>query len=272
VARVDLDQLAYEDPMLSDADLERYARQVIMPHMGEDGQERLLAAKVLVVGAGGLGAPVILYLAAAGIGHITIIDDDKVSRTDLNRQIIYRDADIGSAKAQLAAQAAKAINPDIQVSHLVTRINKGNVKNLVAAHDVIVDCSDNADTRYLLGDCAHHQGRTLVFGGAVRMEGQLAVFQSSVAGHVGTACYRCVFPSMPDAKQAPGCSEAGILGAVTGIVGSLQALETIKLCMGQDSTLTGSLLLIEAGQTEFMKIATAPRKDCSCCGGDQADG
>ena len=137
---------------------------------------------------------------------------------------------------------------------------------------MIVDCSDNASTRYLLGDCAHHQGRTLVFGGAVRMEGQLAVFQSSVAGHVGTACYRCVFPSMPDAKQAPGCSEAGILGAVTGIVGSLQALETVKLCMGQDSGLTGSLLLIEAGQTEFMKIATAPRKDCSCCGADQTVG
>ena len=258
--------------MLSDADLERYARQVIMPHIGEDGQERLLAAKVLVVGAGGLGAPVILYLAAAGIGHITIIDGDMVSRTDLNRQIIYRDADIGSAKAQLAAQAANAINPHIQVSHLVTRLTKGNVKNLVAAHDVIVDCSDNADTRYLLGDSAHHQGRKLVFGGAVRSEGELAVFQSSIAGHVGTACYRCLFPSMPDAKQAPGCSEAGILGAVTGIIGSLQALETVKLCMGQDSVLTGSLLLIEAGQTEFIKIATAPRKDCSCCGADQAAG
>ena len=133
--------------MLSDADLERYARQVIMPHIGENGQERLLAAKVLVAGAGGLGAPVILYLAAAGIGHITIIDDDTVSRTDLNRQIIYGDADIGSAKAQLAAQAANAINPHIQVSHLITRLTKGNVINLVAAHDVIVDCSDNADTR-----------------------------------------------------------------------------------------------------------------------------
>ena len=272
MAQVDLDRPAYEDAMLSDADLERYARQVIIPHIGEDGQERLLGARVLVVGAGGLGAPVILYLAAAGIGHITIIDDDMVSHTDLNRQIIYRDKDVGNAKAKLAAQAANTINPNIQVSHLVARLTKGNAKSLVAVHDVIVDCSDNASTRYLLGDCAHHQGRTLVFGGAVRMEGQLAVFQSSVAGHVGTACYRCVFPSMPDAKQAPGCSEAGILGAVTGIVGSLQALETVKLCMGQDSSLTGSLLLIEAGQTEFMKITTAPRKGCSCCGTDQETG
>ena len=153
--------------MLNDADLERYARQVIMPHVGEDGQEKLLGAKVLVVGAGGLGAPVIFYLAAAGIGHITIIDDDMVSRTDLNRQIIYREEDVGRAKAQLAAQAAHAINPDIQISHLVTRLTEGNVMNLVTAHDVVVDCSDNATTRYLLGDSAHHYKRTLVFGGAV---------------------------------------------------------------------------------------------------------
>jgi adenylyltransferase/sulfurtransferase len=258
--------------MLSDTDLERYARQLIMPHIGEEGQERLLDAKVLVIGAGGLGAPVILYLAAAGIGHITIIDNDVVSRTDLNRQIIYRNEDVGQAKAHMAARAAEAINPDIQISPLVTRLTDGNVRNLVTSHDVLVDCSDNATTRYLLGDSAHHCERALVFGGAVRMEGQLAVFQSSVVGHAGTACYRCVFPSMPDAKQAPGCSEAGILGPVTGIVGSLQALETIKLCMGHDSSLTGSLLLIEAGQSDFMKIATTPREDCSCCGDNQAAG
>ena len=265
-----LDQPVFERPMLSDSDLERYARQVIMPSIGEDGQEQLLAAKVLIVGAGGLGAPVILYLAAAGIGHITIIDDDLVSRSDLNRQIIYREKDVGGSKAQLAAKAAQSINPQIQISHLVTRLTPGNVRRLVAAHDVIVDCSDNAETRYLLGDAAHHNARPLVFGGAVRMEGQIAVFQSSVPGYTGTACYRCVFPAMPDAKQAPGCSEAGILGPVTGLVGSLQALETIKLCLHQDSSLTGSLLLIEAGHTEFMKIATSARQDCSCCGTNSA--
>jgi molybdopterin/thiamine biosynthesis adenylyltransferase len=252
--------------MLTDAELERYARQVIMPDIGEEGQEKLLAARILVVGAGGLGAPVIFYLAAAGIGHITIIDDDHVSRTDLNRQIIYRDDDVGAAKAQLAASAAKAINPDVQISHLVMRVTAGNAGKLVSAHDLVVDCSDNAETRYLLGDSAHHCQRPLVFGGAVRMEGQVSVFQSSVAGQLGTACYRCVFPAMPDAKQAPGCSEAGILGPVAGIVGTLQALEAIKLCLGQDSALTGSLLLIEAGQTQFMQIATSPRRDCTCCG------
>ena len=237
-----------------------------MPHIGEDGQERLLEAKVLVVGAGGLGAPVIAYLAAAGIGHITIMDDDKLSRTDLNRQIIYADKNVGDSKAKQATKAAQSINPDIQVSYLATRLTRGNAPRLINAHDVVVDCSDNANTRYLIGDTAHQCARPLVFGGAVRMEGQIAVFQSNVSGHVDTACYRCVFPAMPNAKQAPGCSEAGILGPVTGIVGSLQALETVKLCLGHESQLTGFLLLIEAGQAEFIKIATSRRTDCSCCG------
>ena len=264
-----MDPLVYEGQMLSDTDLERYARQVIMPPIGEDGQKKLLASKVLVVGAGGLGAPVILYLAAAGIGYITIVDDDQVSRSDLNRQIIYKNEDIGSDKAKVAAKAALLVNPGIQTSNIVTRLNRANAHRLVTAHDIIIDCSDNADTRYLLGDTAHHNRRPLVFGGAVRMEGQLAVFQSSVPPYVGTACYRCVFPSIPDKKQAPGCSEAGILGPVTGIIGSLQALETIKLCLGQDSSLTGSLLLIEAGTAEFVRITTAPRQDCSCCSADR---
>ncbi len=252
--------------MLSDKQLERYARQVIMQNIGEDGQEKLLRAKVLVVGAGGLGAPVILYLAASGIGRITIIDDDYVSRTDLNRQIIYRDEDVGVAKAQLAATAAKAINPDIEISHLVTRVTAGNAQKLVGAHDLVVDCSDNSETRYFLGDSAHYCRRPLVFGGAARMEGQVSVFQSNVIGHKGTPCYRCIFPSMPNAKQATGCSEIGILGPVTGIIGSIQALETIKLCLGQGSSLTGSLLLIDASQTQFMSITTSARQNCSCCG------
>lgn len=255
--------------MLNDQDLERYARQVIMPSVGEEGQKRLLASKVLVVGAGGLGAPVILYLASAGVGHITIVDDDRVSLSDLNRQIIYRTEDIGTDKAKLAAKAAQSVNPSITASHRVTRLTIRNADRFVTAHDVVIDCSDNPDTRYCLGDAAHHKRKPLVFGGAVRTEGQMAVFQSSVPGYTGTACYRCVFPSPPDAKQALGCSEAGILGPVTGIVGSLQALETIKLCLGQTSNLTGSLLLIEAGAAEFIKISTGPRQDCICCGNDR---
>ena len=252
--------------MLNDKDLERYARQAIMPAIGEAGQEKLLAARVLVVGAGGLGAPVILYLAAAGIGTLTIIDDDDISRSDLNRQIIYQDGEVGSSKSHHAANAASKLNPDINVSQLAVRLNSSNVEQLVTSHDVVIDCTDNAETRYLIGDASHHCGRPLVFGGAVRMEGQISVFQSNVKGHYGSPCYRCVFPSMPDAKQAPRCSEVGILGPVVGLVGTMQALETIKLILGQPRTLTGRLLLIEGTGSDFIEIHTAARPDCNCCG------
>ena len=252
--------------MLTDKNLERYARQAIMPAIGEEGQEKLLAARVLVVGAGGLGAPVILYLAAAGIGAITIIDDDDIARSDLNRQIIYKDDDVGSPKSRLAATAASAINPDIHISQLSCRLNSANIKQLLTEHDVVIDCTDNAKTRYLLGDAAHQYSCPLVFGGAVRMEGQVSTFQSSVKGQLGSPCYRCVFPAMPDANQASNCSEAGILGPVVGLVGSLQALETIKLVLDLPGTLTSRLLLIEGAGSDFMEIQTKSRSNCSCCG------
>ena len=252
--------------MLSDTDLERYARQVIMPDIGEAGQEALLAAKVLVVGAGGLGAPAIMYLASAGVGNITIIDDDIVSRSDLNRQIIYQTQDIGCQKNKQAAAAAKKLNPDIKLSTLPVRATIGNIRKLVAAHDVIVDCSDNVETRYLLGDTAHREKTPLVFGGAVRTDGQIAVFQSGIAGFEDSPCFRCVFPAMPDASQAPGCSEAGILGPVTGVIGSMQALEVIKLITGMGSNLTGQLILFDGFNGSIMQITTRKRSECICCG------
>jgi molybdopterin/thiamine biosynthesis adenylyltransferase len=252
--------------MLKDEDLERYARQVIMPAVGEDGQARLLQSRVLIVGAGGLGAPVILYLAAAGVGHLTIIDDDAVSLTDLNRQVIYRNDGIGMTKATTAAAAARGLNPRLSITPEIARVNAENVDRLVMAHDVVIDCTDNAETRYLVGDAAHRCGRPLVFGGAVRMEGQVSVFQSGIDGHRGSACYRCVFPAPPDASLAPGCSEAGILGPVAGMVGTLQAMEAMKLILGMPDTLTGRLLLIDASSGSFMEIQTAARPDCSCCG------
>ena len=252
--------------MLNDTDLERYARQVIMPDIGEAGQEALLAAKVLVVGAGGLGAPAIMYLASAGVGNVTVIDDDIVSRSDLNRQIIYQTQDIGCQKSKQAAAAAKKLNPDIKLSTLPVRATIGNIRKLVDAHDVIVDCSDNVKTRYLLGDTAHREKTPLVFGGAVRAEGQIAVFQSGVAGFEDSPCFRCVFPAMPDASQAPGCSEAGILGPVTGVIGSMQALEVIKLITGIGSNLTGRLILFDGFNGSTMQITTRKRSDCMCCG------
>jgi molybdopterin/thiamine biosynthesis adenylyltransferase len=256
--------------MLNDDDLERYARQVIMPDMGEAGQEALLAGKVLVVGAGGLGAPAIFYLAAAGVGTITIIDMDNVSRTDLNRQIIYTTADVGMTKVARAAAAAAALNPDITIQSHAERLGMNNVDALLQAHDVVLDCSDNIETRFLLGDAAHRNAKPLVFGGAVRSEGQVAVFQSNCPGFEDTACFRCVFPEMPDASQAPGCSEAGILGPVTGIIGSMQALEAIKLLSGIGSSLTGRLQLFDGSHGSFMEITTARRQDCTFCGNQKA--
>lgn len=253
--------------MLNDADLERYARQVIIPDMGEDGQQRLLDAKVLVVGAGGLGSPVIMYLAAAGVGSMTIIDDDKIARTDLNRQILHTTDTVGSSKVKQAAAAAAALNPDIHISTLPIRATPGNASKLIMAHHVVVDCSDNVQTRYLLGDLAHQAKVPLVFGGAVRTEGQVSVFQSNVDGQEKSPCYRCVFPSAPDEKQAPGCSEAGILGTTTGVIGSIQAMETIKLITGIGDTLTGRLMLFDGQLMSFMEIATQRREDCLCCGG-----
>ena len=252
--------------MLKDNDLERYARQVIMPTIGEDGQQRLLDARVMIVGAGGLGAPVILYLAAAGIGNITIIDNDVVSRTDLNRQVIYQESAIGMTKATTAAQAARMLNPAISINPAVERLDIKNADALVSAHDVVIDCTDNAETRFLAGDAAHRCKRPLVFGGAVRMEGQVSVFQSSIEGYIDSPCYRCVFPATPNAGQAPGCSEAGILGPVTGLVGTLQALEAIKLILGMPDVLTGRLLMIDATNSSFMEIKTSARSNCSCCG------
>ena len=252
--------------MLNDADLERYARQAIMPDIGEEGQERLLAARVLLVGAGGLGSPAGFYLAAAGIGHVTIIDDEQVETSNLNRQILYTTASVGMPKVEQAAQAMKALNPSIQVLPVQAQLAADNVDALLTGHDLVVDCTDNAQTRFLLGTAAHRLGRPLVFGGAVRTEGQIAVFQSGVEGFENTPCYRCVFPDTQDTSLAPGCSEAGILGPVTGVIGSFQALEAVKLILGFGTSLTGHLLLFDGRSGSFMDIATARRADCAVCG------
>ena len=249
--------------MLSDANLERYARQVIMPDVGEDGQERLLASRMLVIGAGGLGSPVIFYLAAAGVGHITILDDETVELTNLNRQILHTTASIGTSKVEQAATTAAALNPAIEIIPRCERLDAGNVDELLSSHDLVIDCSDNVETRYLLGDAAYRTGTPLVFGGAVRSEGQVALFHTSTPD---SPCFRCVFPAMPDARQAPGCSEAGILGPVTGVIGTLQALTAVNVILRIGGDQTGRLLLFDARGGGFMEISTARRSDCSTCG------
>ena len=251
--------------MLSDENLERYARQVIMPQVGEDGQERLLAARALVVGAGGLGSPVILYLAAAGIGTITILDDERVELTNLNRQIAHTTASIGTPKVEQAAAAARALNPAITITGQPERLDDDNVDRLLETHDLVIDCSDNVETRYRLGDASHRTATPLVFGGAVRSEGQLALLDSG--RDPSSPCFRCVFPDMPDAQQAPGCSEAGILGPVTGVIGTLQALTAVTLLLGTGGTQTGKLLLFDGPGAGFMEIRTSRRAGCATCGG-----
>lgn len=250
--------------MLSDENLERYARQVIMPEVGEDGQERLLAARALVVGAGGLGSPVILYLAAAGIGTITILDDERVELTNLNRQIAHTTASIGTPKVEQAAAAARALNPAITITGQPERLDDDNVDRLLETHDLVIDCSDNVETRYRLGDASHRTATPLVFGGAVRSEGQLALFDSG--RDPSSPCFRCVFPDMPDAQQAPGCSEAGILGPVTGVIGTLQALTAVNLLLGTGGTQAGKLLLFDGPGAGFMEISTSRRAGCATCG------
>ena len=252
--------------MLSDENLERYARQAIMPDIGEEGQERLLESRMLVVGAGGLGSPAIFYLAAAGVGNLTIMDGESVDLTNLNRQILHTTASIGSPKVTQAAATVAALNPGVNVTPLAERLEDDNVEALLAAHDVVIDCSDNVDTRYRLGDAAHRAGTPLVFGGAVRAEGQLSVFHSGAGAEEDSPCYRCVFPDMPDAMQAPGCSEAGILGPVTGVIGTMQALAAVRLALGIGGRQTGRLLLFDGRYGSFMEISTSRRAGCACCG------
>lgn len=252
--------------MLSDENLERYARQAIMPDIGEEGQERLLESRMLVVGAGGLGSPAIFYLAAAGVGNLTVMDGESVDLTNLNRQILHTTDSIGSLKVTQAAATVAALNPGVNVTPLAERLEDDNVEALLAAHDVVIDCSDNVDTRYRLGDAAHRTGTPLVFGGAVRTEGQLSVFYSGAGAEEDSPCYRCVFPDMPDAMQAPGCSEAGILGPVTGVIGTMQALAAVRLVLGIGGKQTGKLLLFDGRYGSFMEISTSRRADCTCCG------
>ena len=237
-----------------------------MPEIGEVGQKKLLDAKVLILGAGGLGAPVIAGLAGAGVGHLTVIDDDEVELTNLNRQILHTTASIGSPKVTQAAATVAALNPEVDVTPLAERLEDNNVEALLAAHDVVIDCSDNVDTRYRLGDAAHRTGTPLVFGGAVRTEGQLSVFHSGAGAEEGSPCYRCVFPDMPDAMQAPGCSEAGILGPVTGVIGTMQALAAVRLVLGIGGRQTDRLLLFDGHYGSFMEINTSRRAYCACCG------
>jgi len=247
-----------------DADAaERYARQLKLPQIGEAGQARLADASVAMVGAGGLGAPAALYLAAAGVGQLTLVDDDRVERSNLHRQVIHADARVGMRKTESAQLALTALNPRVQVHVRNARLNAGNVEDLLAGHDIIFDGADNFPTRYLLSAASLRLGIPMVYGAVERFVGQVAVFDPRDAA---SPCYRCLFPEPPAAEDAPNCSEAGVLGVLPGIVGMLQAAETLKLILDMGQPLTGRLLTFDAQAMRFRELGLPRDPACPGCG------
>ena len=251
--------------MLTDAQLDRYARHLILPEVGGAGQQKLLASRVLAVGAGGLGAPVLLYLAAAGVGTLGVIDDDDVDVSNLQRQVVHSTDRIGRPKAESAAAAIRALDPAIGVETHNERLTEANAARLFRDYDLILDGSDNFATRYLVNDAAIAAGRALVSGAVLRFDGQVSTFKP----HAGPAhpCYRCLFPEPPPPGAVPACSEAGILGAVAGVVGTLMAVEALKELIGFGDGLSGRLLLYDALSASMRAIRFKRRADCPACGG-----
>ncbi len=244
--------------------LQRYARHIVLPEVGGTGQARLMDGSVLVIGAGGLGAPLLLYLAAAGVGTIGVVDDDVVDLSNLQRQVIHATERIGMAKVESAALAIAAVNPEIRLVPLHTRLDEANVARLIAPYDVIADGSDNFHTRFVVNDACHAAGKTLVSAAMLRFEGQLATFKSGQGAEY--PCYRCLYAEAPPPGTVPTCSEGGVLGALAGTMGSLQATEVLKELMEIGDTLAGHLMLYDALSATIRKMTLKPRPDCATCG------
>ena len=249
---------------LTDRQLERYARNVILDEVGEEGQLKLLSTKVLVVGAGGLGAPLLLYLAAAGIGTIGVIDDDTVDVTNLQRQVIHDDAAVGHAKVESATKRLRALNPDIVIEPISARLNAENAAEIIARFDLVADGSDNFITRYLLNDLCYRLKKPLVSAALLRFEAQISTFKA----HLGSPhpCYRCLFPEQPPEDLIPRCETAGILGPVAGVMGSLQATEVLKEILGIGDSLSGRLVMFDALSMAFREVRFKRDPHCSTCG------
>ena len=248
-----------------DADFaERYSRHLRLPEVGLAGQQRLQAARVLLVGAGGLGSPAGFYLAAAGVGTLRLVDDDVVDRSNLQRQILHADARIGAPKVESAAHALAALNPRTRIEALPERVTSANIEALLDDVDVVVDGADNFPARYLLNDACVKLGKPLVYGAVHRFEGQVSVFDAGRARGLAP-CYRCLFPEPPPPEAAPNCSEAGVLGVLPGVIGLLQATEAIKLLLGIGEPLAGRLLQFDALAMRFRETRLAPDPDCALC-------
>jgi molybdopterin-synthase adenylyltransferase len=249
---------------ISDQQLLRYARHVVLDEVGEEGQAKLLASKVLVVGAGGLGAPVLLYLAAAGVGTIGIVDDDAVDLSNLQRQIVHATKSVGMAKVDSAKATLAAVNPEVAVVTRRERLDAGNAAALIRGYHLVVDGSDNFKTRYLLNDACYFARVPLVSAALLRFDGQVSTFKAYLSG--ANPCYRCLFPAAPPEDLIPRCEEAGIFGAVAGAVGSLQAVEALKELLGIGASLSGALLIYDGLEATFRKIKIPRDPNCALCG------
>lgn len=258
--------LPFETPRVLDADArERYARHLLLPEVGEAGQLKLLGSKVLLIGAGGLGSPSALYLAAAGVGTLGLVDHDVVDRSNLQRQILHTEARVDTPKVASAREALESLNPHVKVIGYQTRLDSTNVEEILSNYDVVVDGTDNLPTRYLINDACVKLGLPNVHAAVYRFEGQITVFWP---GHEKqrSGCYRCMFPEPPPAELAPSCSEIGVLGVLPGVLGVLQAVETLKILLNIGEPLVGKMLYYDALRAAFSEFKLKRNEKCRCCG------
>lgn len=246
---------------LSKEELIRYSRQILLPEMGEDGQKKLKEARVLIVGAGGLGSPAAIYLAAAGVGRIGIVDHDRVELVNLQRQILHATPDVGRMKTGSAVEKMAALNPLIKIDRHNLKLTSRNALQIVEQYDMVIDGTDNFPTRYLLNDACALLGKPYIYGSIYRFEGQVTVFDARTG-----PCYRCLFPEPPPPHLVPSCDVGGVIGVLPGIIGSLQAMEAIKLILGIGEPLTGKLLLFDALKMSFNKLKIRKVPQCVLCG------
>jgi molybdopterin/thiamine biosynthesis adenylyltransferase/rhodanese-related sulfurtransferase len=258
---ISTDALQQQEVKLSKEEIQRYSRHLIMPEVGMEGQLKLKRARVLTIGTGGLGAPLGLYLAAAGVGHLGLVDFDVVDSSNLQRQVTFTTADVGKSKSEAAKARLSALNPAIEIVSYETRLTSDNALELFRDYDIIVDGTDNFPTRFLVNDACVLLGKPNVYGSIFRFEGQATVF-----GYPGGPCYRCLYPEPPPPGLVPSCAEGGVLGVLPGIVGSIQAMETIKLILGTGEPLVGRLLLFDALAMRFRELKLKRNPECPLCG------
>ena len=245
----------------TDEQIERYSRHIILPEVGGSGQQKMLEARVLLLGAGGLGSPAAYYLAAAGIGNLGIVDFDQVDLSNLQRQIIHSTERIGMLKTESAKKTIQALNPDVNVTLYNEKMDSSNIMSLIKDYDYVVDGSDNFPTRYLVNDACVMKNKTLIHGSIYRFEGQVTVFKPGDG-----PCYRCLYPEPPPPGMVPNCQEGGVLGVLAGVIGNLQVVEVLKLILGIGKPLVGKLLIYDALNTEFRSLRLRRDPNCPICG------